>query len=528
MAGFARCLGMIIRRERVLSTIWVALTVVLTAALAVAYPSLFEGEVNLSDMSDLMTSPMMLALMGPPYDAPILTPMMLFAGEIGIFVMLTLAVMNIFLVNRHTRTDEELGRLEMIRSLPVDRLANAASTIAAAFAVNLLIAVLTAASLIALDPKGMTVSGAICYSLAICAVGCFFAAVTLLTAQLFSSARSASAAALAVLGFCYLLRAAGDMAGSVLSFLSPLGLALQTFAFYEDNTWPVLLIFAESLVVAAIAFILCSRRDLGEGVLPARQGRARATRLLLSPFGLAWRLSRSTALAWCVVMFMTGALYGSVLDGIEDFVYSNELYVQIVMGGTDVSATLAESYTTLLLAVMSLLAVIPVINIANKPHSEERHGRIEPVLARSVSRLGLYGCYLLIAFCMSTATMLCAALGMYAAAMSTGLVELGVIICAALCYLPALWLYMGICVLLTGIAPRLNAAVWVVYGYSFILVYVGRVFNLPDWARLVEPFSKVPHLPVEEFAWVPILAMALISAAMMVIGLAAYRHRDMA
>jgi polyether ionophore transport system permease protein len=52
------------------------------------------------------------------------------------------------------------------------------------------------------------------------------------------------------------------------------------------------------IVLAAVAFALLARRDVGAGVLPARLGPATAAPWLRSPLALAWRLHRGMLLAW--------------------------------------------------------------------------------------------------------------------------------------------------------------------------------------------------------------------------------------
>jgi len=39
-----------------------------------------------------------------------------------------------------------------------------------------------------------------------------------------------------------------------------------------------------------------------------------------------------------------------------------------------------------------------------------------------------------------------------------------------------------------------------VFAYSFAMVYLGRLFNLPDWTTRITPFGQVPQIPVQSFA----------------------------
>ena len=526
MAGLLVYLRFLIRRERLSSSLWIVLSLVFTAGLVYIYPSLFEDQVNMRDMLDLMTSPAMLALMGPAYNTESLTVMMLYSGEISIFVMISLAVMNIFFVVRHTRNDEELGRLEMINSLPVGRVTTATATFILAVLVNLLIALPSVLAIVIIQVVGTTLMGAIAYALAIFSVGLFFAAVALLTAQLFSTARGASGGALMVLGLAYTIRAYGDMTGSLLSATPPIGLGLQSFAFLSDRLWPSLVNLALTLLIAGLALLVCARRDLGQGVLPARQGRAQASAALLSSLGLTWRLTRNLVMVWSLVLFLTAALYGSVISSITDFVGTNPLYLQVVAGGIDAASTLTDGYTALLFLIMTLLSVVPVINITNHVLSEEKHGRLESMLSRSVDRRRLLLDSILIAFLVSVCAQLICAFGMYVAAAPSGLVDLQTLLMASLVYLPAIWVFIGIGVMLTGLAPRLSFLIWVYYGYAFVIVYIGRMFALPKWLPHTVPFGNVPQIPVDDFALLPLVVLSVIAVALCAIGLWGFKQRD--
>ncbi|MDR2502482.1 MAG: hypothetical protein LBC78_04455, partial [Oscillospiraceae bacterium] len=216
MAGFWTYLRFIARRERIVSAIWAAALVLFTFATAAYFPSLFPDEAARASVAEMLKSPAMIGMMGPVYGGAAPSAAMLFSQEMSVWMFIASAVMNIFLVNRHTRSDEELGRLEMFRSLPVGQLTGAFSVMKFVFALNLIIAVFTTL-LVSASGIGGDFAGAAAYSFAVFGVGVFFAAVTLLLAQLLSTSRGVSGAALAVLGLSYMLRAAGDISGSALS-----------------------------------------------------------------------------------------------------------------------------------------------------------------------------------------------------------------------------------------------------------------------------------------------------------------------
>src|SRR5690606_18347525 len=138
------------------------------------------------------------------------------------------AVMSILLVARHTRQDEEAGRLEVIRSLPVGRLAQVSASLLVVGGTNVVLALLIAFGLAALGIETVDLPGSLAYGAAIGAVGLVFTALTALVAQLSETSRASLGLSFALLGGLYILRAVGDVGSEPLALLSPLGLMLRT------------------------------------------------------------------------------------------------------------------------------------------------------------------------------------------------------------------------------------------------------------------------------------------------------------
>ena len=53
------------------------------------------------------------------------------------------------------------------------------------------------------------------------------------------------------------------------------------------------------------------------------------------------------------------------------------------------------------------------------------------------------------------------------------------------------------------------------------------IVDAPQWFRDVEPFSHLPKLPGGEFQAAPVLWLLAIDAVLIVIGLIAFRRRDL-
>src|SRR5699024_1317830 len=145
-------------------------------------------------------------------------------------------------------------------------------------------------SLYALQIDSIDLTGSLLYGAGLGAIGIFFASVTAVFVQMTENARSATGLSFAVLGVAYLLRAVGDVGTEWLSWISPLGRMLHTEVFVNNYWWPLALLVGAACLLAFISFYLQSIRDIGAGLLPAKQGRTHAHSFTLHPFGLALKL----------------------------------------------------------------------------------------------------------------------------------------------------------------------------------------------------------------------------------------------
>jgi len=521
-----RYIRLILKRERLGSLIWLLGMVGCIVGFAPLYVNLFSTPEELHAIAMTVNAPAMIALIGPVFGLDSLTPAMVMAQQALFLFIAAIAVMNVFFVVRHTRADEELGRMEVLRSLPIGRLTSAIATLAGAAMLNLGISLLSFLGLVALKVEGTTIAGAFVYCFAIGISGLFFAGLALLMCQLLSSSRGAATGFFAMFGLFFMLRAMGDVQESWLSWVSPLGIPLQVYAFYDNNFFPIVLMLILTAIVAAGALWVCQRRDLGEGVIPARRGKGEASRLLLNPLGFAWRLSRGSFVGWSVAVSLFGAMYGAVLM-MDDFLEIEMLQALLeTLGDT---GNLLHGFVSMLFLIMSLLAAVPVISCFKRLRGEEKHHRLEQLYARSVCRTKMMLSFLAVAVLFSVAMPLLSGLGMYAASVGATGLSLGEFMQAAMSYVPAIWATLGLCALLVGLLPKLTSLAWVYFGFTFFFNYIGRL-ALPEeaaeFAAQLTPFGWIAQLPVQEFRWAPLIALTGIAVALCAAGLWGYRRRD--
>jgi ABC-2 type transport system permease protein len=525
--GTRRLLTLIVRRDRIRIPIWLLALTLMTIVTAPAFEGLYKTQQERQVMAETMKNPAMTAMVGRGYGLDHYTTGAMMAHQMLLFTAITVAIMSILLVARHTRADEEAGMIEMIRSLPAGRLSNLSSALLVMVAVHLVLAAATGLGLAALGIESMDLEGSLLYGAALAAAGIFFTAVTALFAQQSENSRGTIGLSFAVLGISYLLRAIGDVSSGTLSWFSPLGWVLGTEVYVNNYWWPVVLTIAAAFAIMALALYLNSIRDLGSGFLPSKRGRSHASAFLQGPFGLGLRLQRTAIVSWAIGMLLLGISYGSVLGDLEEFIGGNEMLAEMVSPVEGV--TLTEQFMTMLMSVISMICTIPPLMMALKLRGEEKKNRSEHLLVRAVSRTRLMGSYLAIALGVGIAMLLLAVFGLWAAgsAVMEEALSFTTMLEAALAYLPAMWVITGVALLFIGILPQLTSLTWLYLGYSFIVVYMGDLLQFPEWMGKLSPFGHIPQLPVEEFDTAKVSLLVLLAAGLMLAGFIGYNKRDL-
>lgn len=349
----------LIRRDRLRFPIWLIALSLITIVTATAFTGLYKSEEERQAIAETMKNPAMTAMVGPGYGLDHYTEGPMMAHQMLLFTSIVVAIMSILLVTRHTRADEEEGRLELIRSLPVGRLSLLSATMIVLIAMNSLLAIIIGFGLYSLQIGSMDLEGSLLYGVVLGTTGIFFSAVTAFFAQVSSNARGTIGLSFTVLGISYLIRAIGDVSNEKLSWFSPLGWGLKTEVYVNDYWWPIGLTILFSIILIILAYYLNTIRDLGAGFIPPRRGRKHASRLLQSPLGLAFRILRTSIITWAIGMFILGASYGSVFGDLESFFSGNEIVSQMLTPVEGLSLT--EQFVSMLMSVISMICTVPVL-----------------------------------------------------------------------------------------------------------------------------------------------------------------------
>jgi ABC-2 type transport system permease protein len=448
----------------------------------------------------------------------------------GVWAGIFAALLAIFVVIRHTRSDEEAGRLELTGSAAVGRQAALVAALATAAAPVVAVTVLLC---VLLPLVGLAPAGSAALALGIGCCGLAFAGITAVTAQLSSTARGARGIALAVLAVAFMLRGVGDSAGasgpSWLSWLSPLGWIQLAQPFAAQRWWVLGLPLAVAAGGTGLAFAIAARRDLGAGLLPDRPGRATASAFLHNVFGLAWRLDRAALLGWATGYAVLFAVCGAAAKGIGQlFGTSSALEHEFTrLGG---QSALTDAYLASLMLLAGLAAAGYAISVILRMRAEETADQAELVLATATGRVRWALSHIAVAV---AGTALLLAVAGVAAGLGYGLrigsagTQVARMAEAGLAQLPSALVLAGVAVAACGLLPRVAVPVaWSALGLVVLINLFGQPLQLSHWVLDISPFTHAPRLPGGTVTAAPLLWLCALALAASIAGLVGLRRRD--
>ena len=513
----------ILRRDRIRIAVWTLSIAGLVVVTAASVKGLFPTQADLDRAAAAETSAAAIVLNGPPYGLDTVGGQV--AYQVGVWGMVAVALMTMFMYTRNTRAEEESGRLELVRAAVVGRHAPSTAALIVVGGINLLVGLVVGLANIA---YGLPVGGSLVFGAGFTVLGLIFCGVTAITAQVTENTRVANGLAGIVLGVAFALRAIGDVNDGTLSWLSPIGLVQKSQPYAGDVWWPLAIGLVLAAVLTLVAGVLASHRDLGAGLTQPRPGPATGGRLMAGPFGLALRLQRGSLISWAIGLFVTGVAYGSIIDQLNDLLEGNDAAKDLIAQAGGVSITDAYLSTTVL--TMGLIAAGYALQSALRLRTEENAGRVEPLLATPTSRDRWVTSHVAMSFLGVAVVMTAGGLG---AGLTVALItgdwgEVPRLVGASLAYVPAVWLLSGIAVALFGLAPRAALAAWAAMAFCFVIGMFGQLLSLPSWLMDISPFERTPRVPADGVSLVPVLAIAAVAAVLTAAGMAGFRHRDVA
>lgn len=524
LTGTWRLARFIVRRDRVRLAIWIVGIAALAYAQGISLHDVYPDQAAVQSYVDLFgDNPALIAFAGPGYgfDDPNLGVVLV--NEIQVFGCIATALMSIFLLTRSTRAEEDSERADLVRSTRVGRHAPTAAAVGVVAAANVVTGVLCALAFIAADYPAV---GSIALAGSIAAAGLVFTGLTAVAAQAASSGRATIGAASAALAAAFVVRAAGDIGDNGLSWFSPIGWAQAVRAYADERWWTLGLCVAVAAALVIGAFWLATKRDLGSGLRPESGGPPRAAGWITRPLGFAFRLQRGALFGWVIALFITGVVYGSLGEDVDQLFEENpalrDVFAQL--GGGDPTDAFMATSMTMLALMAGGFAVSATLHL----HGEETAGRVESILSGAVSRERWAISYLAVAVAGTTLAIAAAGAGVgIAYAVVTGQAGAALpLVGAALVTVPGVLVLVGFAMLLVGFAPRASMAAWAGLALMVLIAFLGDILQLPDWVLDLSPLRHLPAVPAESASASPIVAVTLVAGALAAAGLWGLRRRD--
>lgn len=513
-----------LRRDRIWWPLWTFVVVSIAVVTPTSYEQLYPDPAERANLTRTVGSNgSLLALTGPAYDLSNAGGFV--AWRILSFLSATAGLAALMSVVRHTRAEEESGRMELLRSGVLGRAASLASALAGVVGWAVVVGGLTVLGLVGV---GLPAAGSAVFGAGLAATMVAFGGVGALAAQITEHARTARGIAGAALGVAYLLRAAADASPSLsaLGWVSPLGWPQRAQPFAGNRWWVLLLPLALGILTAAGAFALERRRDVGAGLVAARLGPADGR--MGSVGALVARLQRPSLVAWAVGVLVFSIVFGGVAPGLADIVDQNPGMADVLrrMGGDQ---ALMLTFFAAVLPILLGVGMLHGVGALARLDGEEEAGRAELVLSTGASRAQLFLGHL--AWAVLGAVLLAALAGVglvIGYALAGGREDLASdVLTGAMTYVGPMLVVIGVAALALGLRARGTRLGWAYAGVVLLLVWVGALLRLPDAVLGLSPFDHLPQQPGNPVAWTPLLVELALAAALMAAGLVAYRRRDL-
>ena len=522
LAGTRALTRFALRRDRILIPVYLVVLIALVVSTAAQSEELYSTQAERADYArSIAGNPGAIALVGPAYAVDTVGGDV--AWQWGAFGAVTTALISMWIVGRHTRSNEQEGRSELLRAAPVGRLAPLTAAVVDAVAVNVVLAVALGAALVA---QGLDAGGSFALAVSMAGAGIVFTGAAAVAAQVSQTTSGMYGLVGAAIGASYLVRGVGDVGDGTLSWLSPIGWGQSMRPFAGERWWVVGLMAAAAVALGFVAYRLAAARDEGTGAIAPRPGPPGADPRLAHPVGLSLRLTRGALIGWAAGLLVAGVMLGAIAQDAQDILGdSDEVRELLARAG----GSIVDQYLAISLLSLAQLGAAYAIQVLLRMRAEESSGRLEVLASTALDRRRWAAGYLAVA---AVGTVLVVGACGLGAGVADALVSgdasrVPLLLGSAVALVPAVWVLGGLTMALVGLVPRAAPAAWGAIALCYLLAALGPLLSLPGWVLDLSPYEHLPLLPGHDVEVVPLLALTAVAAALAAIGLIALRRRDL-
>jgi polyether ionophore transport system permease protein len=443
-------------------------------------------------------------------------------GTLTIFA----AVFGVLAAVRALRTEEDTGRAELVLSGIVGRGKVYAASIVAILGQT---AVLWVGSFIGLLLAGLGAGGSAYLALEIALVVPVFAGVGALASQLAPTRRMALELGSTAIGLAFLVRVIADTSSGLhwLRWVTPLGWAEEMRPFTGAEPVAVLLPLAAATILLYAASRIYARRDLGSGILAARDTAPPRLQLLSSPTAQALRGERMGLLIWLLSVGAFSLIIGVISKSISSAGISKQLQQELEKLGTG-SVLTPKGYISFSFIFFSLAVSLFMCAQIGAARHEEADQQLETLLALPVSRREWFGGRLGLAVIGALAISLVAGALAWVGAELVGVsLSFPRLLEAGINCLPVAVLFLGLAALAYAAVPR--ASTGIAYGLvavAFLWQLFGSLIGAPRWLVDLTPFAHVAAVPAQSLRIGAAAAMVGIGVLAGAVAMAVFERRD--
>jgi ABC-2 type transport system permease protein len=519
---------LMLRRHRLVISAWSVLLIALSGATVAFYQSTYSSEARRRAAVEMAQDDAASTLLYGRLPDPG-TPAQMFIWEVGAIVTILAALMAVLLAAALTRAAEEDGTLEPLLTCGTDR----RIAVRSGYAVLLVVAgVLTLGCTLGVGlwagrVDAVTWPGALAWGAVVGVTFLVMAVLTVVLAQLATTARAVRTLGVAVVGSAFAVRAVADTNDAVgwLNWLSPLALRTTAAPFTHDRWWVLALYAGSVLGLTWLSLRLFDRREYGAGLLrgrPANQARLHVR----SSIGLDAWLGRQSLVTWTVAVACLGTLFAAMGSAPVEQSRQGDLdgFLGAQLDSPDpIAAYFSYSGTVVGLAV----AVFAVLSVLRQAHAEH-DGLTDHVLATGARRWEPLAAGTAVTAVGSAIILL--ATGTVSALIAPTAIAGTDVALRAFTYSigqwPAAVAAAGWTALLVGLRPRTAWWAWLPLAASGILALLGQLLGVPSSVQQLGIFQHVPDPASTDSDLRGLAVLLACAAATTVAGLAATTRRD--
>jgi ABC-2 type transport system permease protein len=334
-----------------------------------------------------------------------------------------------------------------------------------------------------------------------------------------------------IFGAFFLVRAMGDVTNlSWLLNLTPLGWIEKLRPLYApDSVW-LIPIGGLVLVLGVATIYLAGKRDLGDSIFADRDSAVARTKLLNSPLGVAFRLTRINNLSWLGAISLVSLFFGLLTKSAEQALSASSGATRAF--GKITHTTQAFGASTFLGLAFFLVMVVAMCFAANSIghiREDEAEGYLDNLLVRSTSRLRWLSGRIFLALVVIALAGLLAGIFSYIGQSSqhVGLTYHSLLLSGINATVPAIF-NVGLAVFALGFIPRFTTIIgFSLVGWSFLIQLLSSGINLNHWILDTSVLTHMALAPSSPVRWGTDLTIITIGAGLCLLGMGRFNARDL-